>query len=175
MSDCFIKACVVILDWFEVSPQRATMKTLLHRSRRAAFLRALYLMVCLASLSAFAQELSQRMTDTGVTSSLPRGIVVQNTDVVGQVYIASERPADEDEPARNVSVRVIIPESGDVLFETRTDKNGGYVIPRLKPGAYRLHIGALQIAFFVENLAPSNPQLPKVVISILPRDMVRRQ
>lgn len=175
MSDCFNKACVVILGWFGVSRQRAMMKTLAHRRMRAAFLRASYLMVCLAGLSAFAQELSQRMADTGITSSLPRGIVVQNADVVGQVYIASERPADEDEPARNVSVRVIIPENGDVLFETRTDKNGGYIIPRLKPGAYRLHIGALQIAFFVESVVPSNPQLPKVIISILPRDMLRRQ
>lgn len=132
--------------------------------------------IALASVlvcSAWAQNVAPADSNA-TTSPLPRGIVVQQADTVGQIYIASDRPGQEEEPARNVRVRVVIPENDEVVFETRSDKNGGYTIPRLKPGAYHLHVGALQLALLVDSAIPSNAQLPKVIITILPRDLTRR-
>ena len=136
--------------------------------------KVLLALVSFAITSAMAQNDVPMPIPTAPTSALPRGIMLQQADCVGQIYIASDRPGEEEEPARNVRVQVVIPENNDVVFETRSDKNGGYTIPRLKPGAYRLHIGALQIPLLVDSAIPSNAQLPKVIVTILPRDLTRR-
>jgi hypothetical protein len=122
-----------------------------------------------------AQESSSATTPPVSNAPLPSGLVIQQADTIGQIYIAGDRPGEEEEPAKNVLVRVAIPENDEIIYETRSDKNGGYMIPRLKPGVYRLHVGGLRIALLVDASAPSNAQLPKVVITILPRDLTRRQ
>lgn len=121
-----------------------------------------------------AQEGELPRTPSVSPSSLPPGIVVHQADTVGQVYIASDKPGVEEEPAKNVLVRVVIPENDEVIYETRSDKTGAYLIPRLKPGAYRMYIGGLRIALLVNAATPSNAQLPKVVITVLPRDLLRQ-
>lgn len=102
------------------------------------------------------------------------GITVKQAEIVGQVFIATERPGEQEEPARDVRVQIRIPENDEVIYETRTDKIGGYTFPQLKVGAYRLVIGGMKLNLLVESTPVEIGELPKVIITILPRDLVRR-
>lgn len=101
------------------------------------------------------------------------GVVIRQTEIIGQVHIASERPGRRDEPAVNVPVQVRVPENDVLIHQTQTDRNGSYTIPVLKVGAYHMFIGALRINLLVEE-KPAEDELPKIIITILPKEMLRR-
>lgn len=103
------------------------------------------------------------------------GVIVKQADIVGQVFIASERPGRRDEPAANVTVQIRTLEDDEVVQETRTDKDGAYKLPMLAVGKYNLRIGALKLPLIVEEDPAPEGELPKVIITILPKEMLRWQ
>lgn len=127
--------------------------------------------VTLGLLTAFASR--QALGETPPALKNRSGVVIRQTEIIGQVHIASERPGRRDEPAVNVPVQVRVPENDVLIHQTQTDRNGSYTIPVLKVGAYHMFIGALRINLLVEE-KPAEDELPKIIITILPKEMLRR-
>lgn len=103
---------------------------------------------------------------------VPSGLTVRQADIVGQVFLASEKPEEREKPAAKVRVQVRTMDAKEVLRETYTDKDGGYTLPKLDLGRYRLWIGSLKLILTVEGEQPAG-ELPKILIVVIPKPMTQ--
>jgi hypothetical protein len=100
-------------------------------------------------------------------------MTVTYADIQGKVFLNSARQGEDESPASNVKVQVRDLETGQVLREALTDKEGYYILPKLEPAEYLMIIGRLKIQLIVKTETQSLTELPKVLIVILPEEMTR--
>lgn len=100
-----------------------------------------------------------------------RFLLVRHAVIRGRVFFASERQGQTEQPAPNVLIQVKVPETGEVLAKTVTDKEGSYILPQVDIGIYYLTVGKLRLSMKVVAEAEKVGELPKVVICVLPREM----
>ena len=100
-------------------------------------------------------------------------MTVTYSEIQGKVFFSGVREGVEEEPAPNVRVQIRDVESDKVLRETRTDKEGYYSLPKLEPAEYLMLIGAFKIQLVVRPETQSLTELPKILIVILPEEMVQ--
>jgi len=102
-----------------------------------------------------------------------RFLLVRHAVIRGRVFFSSDRQGQEEQPAPGVLIQVKVPETGEVLAKTETDKEGSYVMPQMELGIYHLYIGKLRLNMKVVPEAEKAGELPKVVLCVLPREMAR--
>ena len=102
-----------------------------------------------------------------------RFLLVRHAVIRGRVFFTSERQGQPEEPASGVLIQVKVPETGEVVAKTATDKEGSYILPQVDLGIYHLMIGKLQLNMKVIAEAEEVGELPKVIICVLPREMAR--
>ncbi len=113
-------------------------------------------------------------SDQAKAEKLKRPIMsVTYAEIQGKVFLASSRQGEEEEPARNVRVQVRDIENDELLREAYTDKEGYYSLPKLEPAEYLMLIGAFKIQLVVKPETQSLTELPKILIVILPEEMVQ--
>ena len=131
-------------------------------------------LVVLCSAAARGQAVLPESQDATTRSNEEkRFLLVRHAVIRGRVFFASERQGQEEQPAPGVLIQVKVPETGEVLAKTETDKEGSYVMPQMELGIYHLFIGKLRLNMKVVAEAEKAGELPKVVLCVLPREMAR--
>ncbi|MBN1510512.1 MAG: carboxypeptidase regulatory-like domain-containing protein [Phycisphaerae bacterium] len=99
--------------------------------------------------------------------------MVRHADLMGKVFILSQKEEARGAPAQGVFIQVRDVETNELLAETRTDREGAYEFPRFDVGIYHLMVGALRLRMEVVPESEDVNELAKVVILILPEEMAR--
>jgi len=91
---------------------------------------------------------------------------VVSAKVTGFVFYA-----DGQTPAGDVPVRVWDIDKREFVFQTRTDPNGFYELPKLDPGKYYVTFDWVKIELVVTENSATMLQQPHDVIVIIPRGL----
>lgn len=101
-------------------------------------------------------------------------VVVEAAPIKGRVFICTQRAEDDEVPARNVTIQVWGQKNRRLLQTTHTGKEGYFSLSKLEVGKYGLRIGRLRLKMeVIPSGDPRVAQLPKVIIVILPRELLR--
>ena len=79
--------------------------------------------------------------------------------------------ADGQTPAGDVPVRVWDIDKREFVFQTRTDPNGFYELPKLEPGKYYVTFDWVKLELVVTENSATMLQQPHDVIVIIPRGL----
>ncbi|OVE75619.1 hypothetical protein BVX97_04335 [bacterium E08(2017)] len=74
-------------------------------------------------------------------------VVLKQATIQGQVFFLSEDA--EQKPAKEIDIRVNTAETKKKLYETKTDKEGKYLLPNFDIGRYQLVVGRLKLGLVV--------------------------
>ena len=99
-------------------------------------------------------------------------VVLKQTRIKGRVFILSDDGSDS--AARDLKVEVRTSDGEDLLFDTKTDDHGTYLLPDLDVGLYRLVMGLLEVELKVEDpgeLPAHTRRVPKTIITFIPQEM----
>ena len=80
---------------------------------------------------------------------------------------------DDQSLANDLRVEVKDTRESKVLHQTRTSKDGTFVLPSLDVGTYELRAGKLIVELKVEDAEPTpgRTRLPKTILIIMPEGM----
>jgi hypothetical protein len=74
-------------------------------------------------------------------------------------------------PAANVPVRVWDTDQKEFIYETQTDENGYFTLPKFEPGIYFLTFDWMKLELIVTEAGKTMVQQPHDVIVIIPRGL----
>ena len=100
-------------------------------------------------------------------------IVMRQAEITGKVYFLADDQSDEA-TAADQRVQVLTANGQTNVYETITDKTGGYVLPNLQAGTYQLVVGRLNLELQVldaEKAAAGGQQAAKTILVLIPRSL----
>ncbi len=119
----------------------------------------------------FSADDNQKETP-GEKPKKPHLIVMKQMDIRGRVLLLMEQ--GEKSATQNVKVQVYSGDGKKMVFKSKTDKDGGFSLPNLDVGVYKLKIGLLQMDLKVEDPLKQRGKtshIPKVIVVFLPKEM----
>ncbi len=99
-------------------------------------------------------------------------LIIRSVSITGLVFQSSQKEGGQEMPAEHA--RIALVQTNHIIQTTNTDKSGSFTLNKYKVGEYALEVGSLRVPLIVEPPSNSVKELPKVMIFVLPRDMVTR-
>ena len=137
---------------------------------------AIVLCVCLGPLTmATGAELTkpaELAKPTEKSPGRPPLIVMRQVEIKGKVFFLTEQ-GDRHAVAKT-KIQVYSQDGKRLLYKSRTDKEGVFILPNLAVGMYKLKIGLLLMALKVEDPLLVNAEesrIPKSIVVFMPEGM----
>lgn len=108
-------------------------------------------------------------------------VIMEKTALTGRIVFMQEDEKDE-EPGAKLDISILSENKRKSVYETKTDDQGLYQIPKLEPGIYWMLVGQLYLRLRVNSVedetAATNgvphikpTEKAKVLVIFIPRDM----
>lgn len=113
-----------------------------------------------------SQAVQTNATPTG------RAVYVQQAPIRGRVFVAAERPGQEEQPARRVQLEIRTPDDSEILERVWSDDDGWFLMRELPTNHYVLRAGGMRLNLVVTPAGTNAVGQDKTIILVLPRKML---
>ena len=102
----------------------------------------------------------------------PPLVIMNETEVIGRVFILADGK-HEEAVASGIPVQILDKGNKKSICETKTDKTGSYLIPKLSVGEYSMIIGRLHLRLTVvaRKTEGNEEEASKIILVFLPKEL----
>ena len=96
---------------------------------------------------------------------------IRSAPIDGRIFLLTEEKGEEEIAGANVYVKIKRPHEREILYQTKTLKDGSYALPALESQDYKMLVGDLQLDLKVLPDTEERADMSKALIIMIPFEM----